>query len=128
MTDFLVTKRREPFLSHVSVPLSAPQNRKLQVASGSGDFLFDQELLEKTSGQVKEDTIISSNVSLSRLARSGFNDKRSASDASSSSRVESSRGSSFGKRSGSPARGSSAKRFRGGKGKTPTSSRNGFQK
>ena len=32
----------------------------------------DQELLEKTSGQVKEDSIISSNVSLSRLAPSGF--------------------------------------------------------
>ena len=58
ITDFLVTKRRESFLSHVSVPLSAPQKRELQVASGSGDFLFDQELLEKTSGQVKEDSII----------------------------------------------------------------------
>ena len=91
-------------------------------------FLFDQELLEKTSGQVKEDTVISSNVSLSRLACSGFKDKRSASDVSSSSHAESSRGSSFGKCSGSPARGSSAKRFRGGRGKTPTSSRKGFQK
>ena len=75
MTDFLVTKRRESFLSHVSVPLSTPQKRELQVASGYGDFLFDQELLEKTSGQVKEDSIISSNVSLSRLARSGFKGK-----------------------------------------------------
>ena len=64
MTDFVVSKRREYFLSHVSVPMSAPQKRELQVASATGDFLFDQELLEKTSGQVKEDTIIS-NVSLS---------------------------------------------------------------
>ena len=109
--------------------MSAPQKRELQVASATGDFPFDQELLEKTSGQVKEDTIISSNVSLSRLARSGFKDKRSASDAASSSRSESARsGSSYGKHSGSPARGSSAKRFRGGRGRTPTSSKNGFQK
>ena len=57
MTDFLVSKSRESFLSHVSALLSAPQKRELQVASGSGDFLFDQELLEKTSGQVKEDSL-----------------------------------------------------------------------
>ena len=107
MTDFVVSKRRESFLSHVAVPMSAPQKRKLQVASATGDFLFDQELLEKTSGQVKEDTIISSNVFLSCLAHSSFKDKRSSSDATSSSHSESARsGSSFGKRSGSPARGS----------------------
>ena len=99
------------------------------MASGSGDFLFDQELLEKTSGQVKEDSIISSNVSLLRLACSGFKDKCSAFDASSPSRVESSRfGSSFGKRSGSLARDSSVKCLRGGRGKTASSSRKGFQK
>ena len=65
MTDFVVSKRRDSFLSHVSVPMSAPQKRELQVASATGDFLFNQELLEKTSEQVKEDTIISSNVCLS---------------------------------------------------------------
>ena len=124
-----MSKRRESFLSHVPVLLSAAQKCELQVASGSGDFLFDQELLEKTSGQVKEDSIISSNVSLSRLARSGFRGKRSSADVpSSSSRGEISRSeSSFGKRSGSPARSSSAKCFRGGRGRTP-SSRKGFQK
>ena len=68
-------------------------------------------------------------MSLSRLAHSGFKDKRSASDTASSSRSESARsGSSFGKRSGSPARGSSEKRFRGGRGRTSTSSKKGFQK
>ena len=124
MTDFLVAKYRESFLAHVSVPLSAPQKRELQVTSGSGDFLFDQELLEKTTGQVKEDSIISSNVSLSRLARSGFRGKRSSSDASASSRVES----SYGKRSSSPACGNPYKRFRGGRGTTPSSSKKGFRK
>ena len=95
------------------------------MSSSSGDFLFDQELLEKTSGQVKEDSIISSNVSFSLLARSSFRGKRSSSDASaSSSRSES----AFGKRCGFPAHGNSAKRFRGGRGRTPSSSRKGFQK
>ena len=109
--------------------MSAPQKRELQVASATGDFLFDQGLLEKTSGQVKEDTIISSNVSLSRLARSGFKDKRSSCDASSSGRAESScSGSSYGKCSGLPSRGSSSKCFRGGRGRTPSSSKKGFQK
>ena len=109
--------------------MSGPQMRELQVASATGDFHFDQDLLEKTSGQVKEDTMISSNVSLSRLARSGFKDKRSLSEASTSGRSESYRpGSSYGKRSGSPSHGSSSKRFRGGRGRTPSSSKKGFQK
>ena len=51
-----MTKCRESFLTHVSEPLSAPQKRELQVSSGSGDFLFDQKLLKKTTGQVKEDS------------------------------------------------------------------------
>ena len=102
----------------------APQKRELQVASATGVFLFDQELLEKTSGQVKEDTIILFNVSLSRLFCSGFKDKRSSSDSSSSVRAESSRsGSSFGKRSGSPSRGTFSKRFRGGRGRTTSSAK-----
>ena len=129
VTDFLVTKRRESFLTHVSVPISGPQKRELQVASATGDFLFNQDLLEKTSGQVKEDTMISSNVSLSRLARSGFKDKQSSSEASTSGRSESYRsGSLYGKLSGSPSRGSSSKRFRGGRGRTPSSSKKGFHK
>ena len=130
MTDFLVTKRRESFLSHVSVPMSGPQKRELQVASATGDFLFDQDLLEKTSGQVKEDTMISSNVSLSRLARSGFKVKRSSSEASTSGRSESYRSgsSSYGKRSGSQSQGSSSKHFSSGRGRTPSSSKKGFQK
>ena len=38
MTDFIVSKRKESFLSHVSVTLSALQERELLVSSGSGDF------------------------------------------------------------------------------------------
>ena len=85
ITDFVVSKRKESFLSHVSVPLSAPQKRELLVVSGSSDFLFDQSLLEKTTGQVKEDFIISSSVSWSCFAKSGMRGKRSSSSPSASS-------------------------------------------
>ena len=132
MTEFMVSKHRESFLAHVSVPLSVPQKRELQVASGSGDFIFDQPLLEKTTGQVREDSILSSNVSLSHLARSGMRGKRSSSEASSSSSRYSSDyarpGPSYGKRSSSPARGSASKCFHGGRGMTPSSSKKAFQK
>ena len=51
------------------------------VSPGSGMSLFDQELLEKVSGQVKEDTFISSSLSLAKLAgvKSGSKGKVSSS-------------------------------------------------
>ena len=55
LTDFVVSKRRESFLAHVSLPLSEPQKRELLATPGSDTSLFDQSLLEKVSGQVKED-------------------------------------------------------------------------
>ena len=58
VTDFLVIKCWEFFLLYMSIPMSAPQKCELQVASATGVFLFHLELLEKTSRQVKEDTII----------------------------------------------------------------------
>ena len=134
MTDFVVSKRKESFLSHVFVPLPALQKRELLVSSGSGDFLFDQSLLEKTTGQVKEDSIISSSVSLSHFAKSGMRGKRSSSSPSASSSQYSpleyscSESSAYGKRSGSPMRGSCAKWFRGGRGTTPSSTKKGFRK
>ena len=134
ITDFVVSKRKESFLSHVSVPLSAPQKRVLLVASGSGDFLFDQSLLEKTTGQVKEDSIISANVSLSRFARSGMLGKRSTSSPSASSswyfssEYSRSESSAYGKHLGSPVRGSAAKHFRGGRDTAPSSFKKGFRK
>ena len=70
LTNFTVSKRRESYVGHVSIPLSEPQKRELLVTRGSDAALFDQLLLEKASGQVKEDSLISSSLSLAKLAKS----------------------------------------------------------
>ena len=70
MSDFIVSKRRESYLGHASLPLSAAQKCELQVTLGSGTALFDQDLLEKACDQVKGDSFISSSLSLAKLARS----------------------------------------------------------
>ena len=127
VTDFVVSKRKESFLSQMSIPLSSLQKRELLVSPGSGDFLFDQSLLEKTLGQIKEDSIITSSVSLSKLAKSGLCAKSLSSSSSFSSRyfpLQYHRSES----SGSPLRGSSAKRSHGGKGTTPSANKKGFHK
>ena len=67
-------------MAHVSLPLSAPQKRELLVTPGSEASLFDQSLLEKVSGLVKKDSLISSSLSLAKLAfaKSGGRDKSSS--------------------------------------------------
>ena len=62
-------KRRETYLGYVSLPISTSQKRELPITPGSGESLFSQDLLKKVSGQVKEDSFISSTVSLAKLAR-----------------------------------------------------------
>ena len=52
LTDFIVPKRRESYLDHASLPLSAAQKRDLLITPGSDTTLFNQDLLEKVSGQV----------------------------------------------------------------------------
>ena len=69
LSDFFVSKRQESFLGHASLPLSAAQKRELLNLPSSGSDLFDQSLLEKVSGQVKENSFISSSLSLAKLAR-----------------------------------------------------------
>ena len=68
LTDFLVSKRRESFLSHALLPLSAPQKCDLLVTPGSDSTFFDQGVLEKVSSQVKEDSFILSSLSMAKLA------------------------------------------------------------
>ena len=133
VTDFVVSKRKESFLSHMSIHLSVPQKRELLVSPGFGDFLFDQSLLEKTSGQIKKDSVITSSVSLSELAKSGLRGKCPSSSSSSSSRYSPleyhrSESSGYGKRSSTPFRGISAKHSRGGRGTIPSANKKGFCK
>ena len=141
MSDFLVSKWRESYLAHVSLPISASKKRELLVSPGSGLSLFDQDLLEKVSGQVKEDTFISSSLSLAKLASDKCGGKGKASSSSGSSQgVSSSRypsplefprvgSSGYSKQSASPARGGGGKRGRGGRGVSPSpGSRKGFRK
>ena len=62
MAEFMVTKRRELLLSHVSLRLTAAQKRELLVTPGQILSLFDQSFLERVSGQVKEDSFISTSM------------------------------------------------------------------
>ena len=133
-TDFVVAKRRESFLGHVSFPMSEPQKCELFVSPGSDAWLFDPPLLEKVSGQLKEDSLISS-LSLSKLSKSAdcFKSVGGCVQGSSqrySSPLDFSRPgpSGYGKRSASPTRGNSSKRGHGGRGMSPSKSCKGFRK
>ena len=92
MAEFMVTKRRESLLSHVSLPLTAAQKQELLVTPGQDSSLFDQSLLERMSGQVKEDSFISTSMAMAKLvgAKPGSKAKVSSSSASSSVGVGSS--------------------------------------
>ena len=139
VSTFMCSKWRESLLAHATVPVSQVQKRELTVAPGSSDGLFDQDLLEKVASQVKEDAFVSSSMSMAKLAQSGSSGKTGRNAASGSARSASGSGSSghqssrsfgesSGKRSASPARGGSGKRFRGGKGRAPSSKPSGFRK
>ena len=82
------------------LPLSASQILELLVSQGSDLSLFGQSLLERISGQMKEDAFISSSMSLAKLAGATF-----------------------------LARGGGGKRGHAGRGVSPSpSSRKGFRK
>ena len=143
LTDFLISKRREFYLGHASLPLSAAQKSDLLVTSGSDSTLFDQGLLEKVSSQVKEDSFISSSLSMANLARSQASSKGKSSSSSGAvgSSLAGSSGysspldyprsgsTSSGKRAASPSRGGGGKQSRDGRGVSPSpKSKRGFQK
>ena len=139
VSTFMRPKRMESLLAHATVPVSQVQKWELTVAPGSSDGLFDQDLLEKVASQVKEDAFVLSSMSMAKLAQSGSSSKTGHNAASGSARSASGSGSSgyqsscsfgesSGKRSASPARGGGGKRFRGGKGRAPSSKPSGFRK
>ena len=138
VSTLIRSKRRESLLSHATVPVSQVQKRELMVAPGSSNGLFDQGLLEKVASQVKEDAFVFS-ISMGKLAQSGSSGKAVRNASSGSSRYSSgsgpsgyqpsrSFGESLGKCLASPAWGGGGKRFRGGKGRAPSSKPLGFLK
>ena len=138
LTDFLQSKRRESYVAHTTLPLSQAQKRGLLVSPVSASDLFGHGLLVKISSQVKEDSFLSSSLSMAMMAQScTFDGGRSSSSstADSSSRAGPSgyqfplfQHSASNKSSTSPGRGGGSKRFTGGRGRPPSSeSRLGFR-
>ena len=132
ISDFVASKRRESYLAHASCPIAESIKRDLLVSPGTSTFLFDQPLLEKIVTVMKEDSLISSTVSLASLSKVA---SRGRSGSSGSDRYSSpldflrAGPSGYCKRSASPACGSFAKRGRRGRGMTPSSDKGkGFQK
>ena len=131
LTNFFEAKHRESFLAHVSDPISEPWKRELLTTASSDTFLFNQPLLEKVSNQLKEDSLLSSSASLSKMSKFGHQKSAHSSFKRYSSPLDYSRPGTSGycKRSRSPIRGRSAKRARGGRGRSPlASSQRGFRK
>ena len=136
---FIRFKRRESLLAHAMVPVSQVQKRELMVSPGSSEGPFDRGLLDKVASQVKEDAFVSSSMSMAKLAQSESSGKAGRSASSWASRSSSgarpsgsqpsrSFGQSSGKLPASPARGGGGKRFKGGKGRAPSSKLSGFRK
>ena len=123
VTDFITSKRRELYLAFATCPIAESVKRELLVAPGTGSLLFDQPLLEKVVAQMKEDSLISSSVSLSNLSKEASRGRSglSGGDQCVSPLDQYRPGTSgYRKRVASPARGSFSKR---GRGMTPPSGR-----
>ena len=112
-----------------TLPLSQAQKRELLVSPGSASSLFDKSLLEKVSSQVKEDSFISSSLSMAKMAWSRqFGGGKSSSSSSGSLGSSAQAGpsgyqsllSTSGKCSTSPGSGGGSKRFKGGRGRAPS--------
>ena len=67
---FLLAKRRESFLAHSKVPIPEPQKRALVVSPGSDSGLFVESLLDSVANQVKEDSLVSSLLAVSKALSS----------------------------------------------------------
>ena len=70
---FLRSKRRQSLLAHSKVPIPEPQKRALIVTPGSDSGLFSEPLLNSVAVQVKEDSLVSSSLAVSKAlsSRSG---------------------------------------------------------
>ena len=126
---FMRSKRRESLLQHTSIPVPEAQRKALTVSPGSGDSLFNEEILGEVVAQVQCSSLISSNLGVSRSLGRGRSRSSSSSplvDPAASGPSRS--GKLYGKRSASSSRSGGRKRFRGGKGSDPSSKPSGFRK
>ena len=126
---FMRSKRRESLLQHTSIPVPEAQRMALTVTPGSGDSLFNDEILGEIVAQVQCSSLISSNLAVSRSLGRGRSRSSSSSplvDPAASGPLRA--GKPYGKLSASSSRSGGRKRFRGGKGSAPSSKPLGFQK
>ena len=122
---FLRSKRQESLLAHSKVPIPEPQKRALIVTPGSDSGLFDEPLLDSVAAQVKEDSLVSSSLAVSKAlsSRSGLKPMASSSSplAGPSGYRPPRPAQRSGKHSASSSRSGGRKRFKGGKGLAPSS-------
>ena len=126
MSELITTKRRESYLNHASFTVDDALKKELLVTPGLDTFLFDRELLMNAIDSMKEDSLLSSTSSLAAISKAS----KSRSQSSSRSPLDFPRPGTSGyrKRTASPS-GRAAKRGRGGRGKTPSSSKGkGFRR
>ena len=127
--SFMRSKCRESLLMHTSIPVPEAQCRSLTVAPGSTTGLFNEDILSEVVAQVQRSSLISSNLTVSRLLGRGKSCASSSSplvDPSASGPPRA--GWPYRKRSASSSRSRGRKRFRGSKGSAPSSKPSGFRK
>ena len=129
---FLRSKRRESLLAHSKVPIPEPQKRALIVTPGSASGLFDEPLLDSVAAQVKEDSLVSSSLAVSKTLSSCSGSKPLAASSSPLAGPSGYRpphpAQRSGKRSASSSRSGGRKCFKGSKGASPSSKPSGFRK
>ena len=129
---FLRAKRRESLLAHSKVPIPEPQKRALIVTPGSDSGVFSEPLLDLVAVQVKEDSLVSSSLAVSKALSSRSGSKPLASSSSPLAGPSGYRpprqAQLSGKRSAPSLCSGGCKRFKGGKGSAPSSKPLGFRK
>ena len=128
---FLRAKRRESLLVHSKVPIPEPQKRALIVTPGSDSGVFSEPLLHSVAAQVKEDSLVSSSLAVSKSLSSRSGSKPLASSSSPLAGPSGYRpprqARQSGKRSAPSSRSGGRKRFKGGKGSAPSRSLRVFE-
>ena len=67
LATFLKAKRREAILSHFPANVGKHFRTQLQASSFKGEFLFDEEVLQRVLAKSREDSAVSANVALTKV-------------------------------------------------------------